>query len=168
MQHGWLEFVFGSPNLDNKTFALLSAYPMPQKKVEKYYSDILGSLFGLRKMEKDDASFNTLLDELPLCFWMHDENYSIVYANRVVEERFGPCHGRKCYECFMGKSILCRCCVSKSILAGGHDTRCTYCKRSNTAFDINIYHVPLVHEDGKKFIIKCNMHIQDINILFNT
>lgn len=141
---------------------------MPQKKVEKHYSDILESFFGLQTLEKEDASVNTLLDELPVCFWMHDENYSIVYSNQAVEERFGPCHGRKCYEYFMGENTICNGCQSKTILSGGHDTRCTHCKRSNKTFDINIYHIPIVNEGGKKFIIKCNMHVQDINILFNT
>ena len=140
---------------------------MPQKKVEKHYSDILGSLFGLGTLEKEDALLNTLLDELPVCFWMHDEHYKIVYANRAVEERFGPYHGRKCYEYFMGDNTICCGCHSKPILAGGHDTRCKQCKRSNRTFDINIYHIPLVNEDGKKIIIKCNMNIQDMNILFN-
>ena len=139
---------------------------MRQKKVEENYGDLLERFFGLQTGVNVDASANTLLDELPVCFWMHDEQYSIVYANRAVEERFGPCHGRKCYECFMGENTICNCCQSKSILAGRQGEKCTHCKRSNKAFDINIYHIPLVNEDGKNFIIKCNMHIQDINILY--
>ena len=138
---------------------------MPRKMVEENYSDFLESFFGLRTLEKEAASLNTLLDELPMCFWMHDEQYLIVYANLAVEERFGQCHGRKCYEFFMGENNICSCCQSKNILTGGQDKRCTHCKRINKTFDINIYHILLVNEDGKKFIVKSNMHIQDINIL---
>ena len=137
-----------------------------KKKNEETYGDFVERFFEFQTPVKVDTSIITLLDELPVCFWMHDEQYAIMYANRTVEERFGPCHGRKCYEFFMGESTVCSCCQSKSILSGGQDARCTNCKRSNTTFDIHIYHIPLVDEDGKKIIIKSTMHIQNINFLY--
>jgi len=138
---------------------------MSQKKVEKDDALYLECLLGLQLSEKQDDRVNALLDELPMCIWMHDEHYTVVYTNRAVNEKFGPCHGRKCYECFMGEKSICSCCLSMSILEGGHDSRCAQCKRNNNTYDINIFHIPLVSEDGKKHIIKSNMHIQDISIL---
>lgn len=166
LKHGRPGLVSRPPSSASKTFTTLGAYPMPQKKVDENYSDFLEGFFGIRTLEKEDASLNTLLDELPMCLWMHDEQYLIIYANRAVEERFGQWHGQKCYEFFMGENNICNCCQSKSILAGGQDERCTHCKRSNKTFDIDIYHILLVHKDCKKIIIKSNMHIQDINILY--
>ncbi len=140
---------------------------MAQKKVEKNYNDFLEGFLELLTREKENPSINILLDELPVCFWMHDEDYSIVYANRAVEERFGPCYGRKCYEYFMKENSICNCCLSKSILSGEHKEMCSHCKRSNKAFDIDIYHISLVNKDGKKFIVKSNMHIHDMSFLNN-
>ncbi|TKB08187.1 hypothetical protein [Desulforhopalus sp. IMCC35007] len=140
---------------------------MSQKKVQRDYADILARVFRPRTLGEEDASLNTLLDELPVCFWMHDENYTIVYANRAVEEKFGPSANRRCYEYFMGENGICSCCQSKKVLASGLDAMCTHCKRCNDALDLNIYHIPLVTEDGNNFIIKSNMHVQDISILYN-
>lgn len=138
---------------------------MSQKKVEKNYSDYLEILFGFRALETQEDQDNTLLDTLPVYFWIHDACYSIVHANQAVTERFGLFQGRKCYEYFMGKNTICNYCPSKSILEGGHDRKCTHCRRSNNTFDLNIYHVPFIYEDGKKYIIKCNIHFQKINFL---
>lgn len=140
---------------------------MTQQKVKESYGGFLKSFSEFQTLEREDASLNALLNELSVCFWMHDEDYSIVYANRVVEEKFGPCHGRKCYEYFMGEENICSCCLSKNILTTMLDEKCSHCKRGSKTFDIDIYHIPLVNQDGKKFIVKSNMHIQDINLLNN-
>ncbi len=140
---------------------------MAQKKVKEIYNDFLEDFFELLTPEEENTSLSILFDKLPVCFWMHDEDYSIIYANRAVEEMFGPCYGRKYYEYFMKEYSICNCCLSKSILSGQHDERCSHCRRSNKAFDIDIFHIPFVSKDGKKFIVKSNMHIHDMNFLNN-
>ena len=139
---------------------------MPRKSVQKDYEDLLVRIFGLGAVG-EDALTSTLLDELLLCFWMHDEDYSIVYTNCVVEEKFGPCHGRRCYEYFMGEKSICSCCLSRSVLNEGLDEKCALCKRNKASWDMNIFHIPIFTEDGKKIVIKSNMHIQDINNLYD-
>lgn len=105
-----------------------------------------------------------MLDGLPIYLWMHDENYTIVYANHAFKEKFGQDQNLTCYQCLMGEKNVCSCCLFKNPLKNVQPEMCKVCKRKNSGYDIDIYHIPIIDKKGQKFILTSNLHIDDLDI----
>ena len=110
-------------------------------------TDILTTL-KILGIDLDTESFSSMLDELPVFLWVHDENNTIVYGNREFRENFGTCVKQKCHQCLMGKSEPCQCCLSRKAGRGEKTERCKLCKRRNNGYDINIFHTPITNKEG--------------------
>lgn len=48
-----------------------------------------------------------------------DHNYTVVHANRVLQERYGDTTGRKCYEAHMARKTPCTDCPVRQVFATG-------------------------------------------------
>ncbi|MCP4340101.1 MAG: hypothetical protein GY799_14730 [Desulfobulbaceae bacterium] len=137
---------------------------MKHKKRQGKLYKVVGIASIKKMLGRGRESFNTMLDELPAYLWMHDENYTIVYANHAFKEKFGNCTNQKCYQCLMGNENACSCCRLKKILKNMKAEQCKLCKRVNFGYDINIVHMPIINKDGQKFIIKSNLHINYLGL----
>jgi len=73
------------------------------------------------------ALWEEVFDTLPDCVSIHDENFTIIGANRVLCERLGLSHaeiiGRKCHEVFHGLAQPVEHCVLVRALSGQQNTR---------------------------------------------
>ena len=126
--------------------------------------DIL-TILRVLGIDLETESFSSMLDELPVFLWVHDENNTIVYGNREFRENFGTCVQQKCHQCLMGRQKTCNCCHSNETLNNNKTERCTFCKRRNSGYDINIFHTPINNNNGRKYILKSSFHIIDLGIL---
>ncbi|MBU0961826.1 MAG: hypothetical protein KKD01_19225 [Proteobacteria bacterium] len=138
---------------------------MKQKQTRELFNDIFNISSIQRMLEADKESFNTMLDELPVCLWLHDENHTIIYSNKGFKEKFGTCQKQTCYQCIMREKNVCSCCQSKKSLANEKPDQCNLCKRGNCGYDINIIHMPITDKDGQKFILKSSLHIKELGLL---
>lgn len=116
-------------------------------------------------IDMETESFSSMLDELPVFLWVHDESNTIVYGNREFRENFGTCVKQKCHQCLMGKENACNCCLSREALHNDKTERCKLCKRRNSGYDINIFHTPITNRNSRKYILKSSFHINDLAIL---
>ncbi|GMT43108.1 MAG: hypothetical protein IEMM0002_1519 [bacterium] len=64
-------------------------------------------------------SHNEILNNLPLAVYLVAENFSIKYANRMFNDKFGRPNGRKCYQALSGKSEPCGKCPMEYVLKTG-------------------------------------------------
>lgn len=141
---------------------------MNSKTMQKKIDEAIGVLCRQKRLDGDTPLLRRFLDELPLCIWMHDENYTITYGNHAFEERFG-CLQKKvfCYQWLMGKESICSCCVSKKTWADTQPEHCRNCKRKKNGYDLNVYHVPIISETGKTCNLKSSLHLRDLNQLLS-
>lgn len=102
-----------------------------------------------------------MLDNLSVYLWMHDENYSIIYANRAFKEEFGPYKNQKCYQCLMGEKDICSCCLFKKPLKNIEPDRCKVCKRKNSGYDLSIFQNLIINQKGQKFTLTSSLHIEN-------
>jgi len=123
----------------------------------EYFSQVLGF---------EAESFNIFETDLPLCFWVHDESYAIVYGNWRFIEKHGNCTKKLCHKKIMGKEKVCGCCQSEEAFSCQEPRNCKICKRMNPGFDLNTYHWPVKNKHGKRFILKSSFHIDDSDAIY--
>lgn len=132
----------------------------PREKLDEAIVRSIQSLLGIER-----ESFNTMLDDLPVCLWMHDENYTLVYGNHSFKVAFGNYYKQRCYQCLMRKKEVCSCCRSQRSLTSKKPEQCKLCKRRASVYDINMFHTPITDNKGQKFILKSSLHINDLKNL---
>lgn len=132
---------------------------------QPYTADDILTTLRVLGIDLETESFSSMLDELPIFLWVHDENNIIVYGNSEFKENFGTCVKQKCHQSLMGKKKTCGCCISQKVLRNNNPERCKLCKRRNNGYDINIFHTPITNRKSRKYILKSSFHIKDLGIL---
>lgn len=138
---------------------------MKPNQTEEKFDEVADILTTLILLEIDSESFNSILDELPVYLWMHDENHNIVYGNQGFKAKFGGCQKKTCYQSLMGEKEVCSCCLSQKTLENVKPERCNLCKRGTSGYDINMFHTPITYKDGQKLILKSSHHLKDLSVL---
>ena len=95
----------------------------------------------------------------PAGIWLHDEQQTIVCANRHFLDQYGNCIKKRCYRRLMGKENICGCCRSLRAFSRHAPQHCNLCNRKNSGFDINTFHVPITNIYGERFILKSTFQI---------
>ena len=124
----------------------------------KYFSELLGI---------DAYSFSSLTDDLPICLWAHDEYHTIVYGNIHFMENYGSCAKRSCYKCIMGEKRPCRCCLAERAFASNKPQSCKFCKKTDSGYELNSFHIPVRNKHGDKFILKSSFHVDPVKTLYD-
>ncbi len=137
---------------------------MLESTSQQIYDEFLGINTIQKLFAGDTTSFNTFLDELPFCLWVHDENFRIIHTNRAFNIQFGSCQTKRCYQRLMGSQKTCCCCLSKKIFGTRQANYCKSCKRGHRGYDMNIFHIPIINDRGEKFIVKSSMHFDEYSI----
>jgi len=124
------------------------------------FAEIISDLesFGINR----DALVRLLKDRdnLPVHFWIHDANYTIVYGNRNFVDTYGDCLNKPCHLCVMGSSNACSCCRSLQASTSHTSRKCMVCKRHGHGYDINIDHTLVTTSKGRSFIVKTALHLE--------
>ncbi len=97
----------------------------------------------------------------PTGIWLHDEQHTIVCANRPFLDQYGNCIKKRCYRKLMGKENICGCCQSLGAFRSHTPRQCNPCDRNKPGFDINTFHVPITNTYGDRFILKSIFHLAD-------
>ena len=139
---------------------------MKAKKIRKKIDSSIDILTTLSLSERE--SLPPLLDDLPVYLWMHDQEHRIIYANQEFNNHFINCRNKTCYQCLMGKTSVCSCCLLKKMTTKKKAQQCRLCKRGTSGYDIIIFHTPIINNAGEQFILKSSVHIQEPKLLSKT
>jgi signal transduction histidine kinase len=77
-------------------------------------SILLGELHRRKKVEdvieSERQKFFNMLDQLPICFHLQADDYSVPFANKMFKERFGHPDSGNCYQLMHNRSEPCEPC----------------------------------------------------------
>ena len=77
-----------------------------------------------RQLRRSQRRYHLLFDEVPCYISIQDPDLNIIEANRALQDDFGGCLGRKCYEAYKHRTEACvPCPVQEAIEHGGLHTR---------------------------------------------
>jgi hypothetical protein len=143
----------------------MRVYLMKANQTLEKIDEVADILTTLKLLGIDSESFNSMLDDLPIYLWVHDENHTIVYGNNSFKENFGALHKQTCHQCLMGEEKVCSCCPSRITSEEKKPERCKLCKRGKSGYDLNVFHTPITNKEGRKFVLKSSLHIKDLGVL---
>lgn len=150
--------------------ALKHAKEELEKKVEERTSQLFALNEQLRKeievrrsIEKELSSerqrLYAVLDELPAYVYLQGPDYSIRFANRFFQERFGRPDGRSCYQVFGENNVPCADCPVQKVIGSGSASEWEY-----KAPDGRFYHLfdyPFIDIDGTRLVLELGIDITD-------
>lgn len=67
------------------------------------------------RVASERQNFFNMLDQLPVCFHLQANDYSIPFANKMFRERFGSPDNKKCYQVMHNRSKACDPCSTFGI-----------------------------------------------------
>lgn len=103
---------------------------------------------------------NSLLNNLPAFVFLMAGNYSIPFANRYYEERFGSPENRRCYTVHEQLSAPCAQCLSIDVLRTGkaREWEWTHLKSNRT---YQVFGYPFTDTDGSPLVLVLGIDITD-------
>jgi PAS domain S-box-containing protein len=105
------------------------------RELEKQREEISEVISGL-------SIFNEIKDGVNVV----NEQYEILFANKVLEDIFGLWQGRKCYEYFENNTKVCDGCPGPAVSEGKTVWREWYCSRNGRTYEL--IDTPLRNPDG--------------------
>jgi PAS domain len=111
--------------------------------------------------------FRDLIDNLPVYLWMHDENYTIVHANKRFRDKHGDCLGMFCHQFLMKQDGICDCCMSGYVLTRNKNKKCHGCSCEGRNSGIQTFHRPISGKDGKKYVLKSTIEMDKLYTCLN-
>jgi PAS domain S-box-containing protein len=98
-----------------------------------------------------------VLDTLPAYVVLLAPDYSVPYANREFEKRFGAAEGRKCYDFLFGRTSPCPSCETFKVLQTNapHEWEWT----GPDGRDYQIYDFPFPDTDGSPLILETGVDV---------
>ena len=106
--------------------------------------------------------FHTLIDDLPVYLWVHDENYTIVHANNRFKDKHGECIGMFCHQCIMKQDSICNCCMSGYVLNKNQTQKCHGCSCEGRNSGIQTFHHPITGKGGTKYVLKSTIEMNKL------
>ncbi len=97
-------------------------------------------------LQLERNKLKAILDAMSDGVYIVNREREIVYSNPVIEKKYGPVRGRKCYEYLRSEGEVCACCRSGDVFSGA-TVRSEWCSRkTGTSYDL--FHTPLMGPDG--------------------
>ena len=107
----------------------------------------------------------TVLDELPAYIYLQGPDYSIRFANRLFQERFGKPEGRMCYQVFGESNTPCTGCPIQRVIESRTPTEWEY-KAPDGRF-YHLYDYPFVDIDETPLVLELGIDITERKIAEN-
>ncbi|MFH1313838.1 MAG: PAS domain S-box protein [Candidatus Eisenbacteria bacterium] len=105
-----------------------------------------------RKLEKRREKFHEIISGLGIFNEIQDgvnvvnDQYDIVFANKVLEDTFGPWEERKCYEYFENETEVCKTCPGPAVFEGKTIWKEWHCSKIGRIYEL--IDSPLRNPDG--------------------
>ncbi len=74
--------------------------------------ELVKSQKGEEGIENERQKFFNMLDQLPVCFHLQANDYSVPFANKMFRDRFGDPDREKCYQLMHERSTPCEPCTT--------------------------------------------------------
>ena len=101
----------------------------------------------------------SVLDELPGYIYLQAPDYSIRFANRFFQERFGKPEGRKCYQVFGESNAPCADCPIQRVIDSRMPTEWEY-KAPDGRF-YHLYDYPFIDIDGTQLVLELGIDVTE-------
>ncbi|MDO8472675.1 MAG: PAS domain S-box protein, partial [Dehalococcoidia bacterium] len=99
-------------------------------------------------MQTSESFASLLFDSITDKITVQDTEYNIVRVNRVVEETFGPdLIGKKCYQAYQGRDLVCPDCAMAKALATGQPAFSAE-QPGPDGFWVEVWAFPIKDSDG--------------------
>jgi PAS domain S-box-containing protein len=98
------------------------------------------------------TKLNMILESMGDNVYSVDPDYNVIYANPIMEKKFGKIDGRKCYQYLYNKDSVCSWCRNEEVLKGNVVHR-----EMDNLPDGRIYDMletPMIGEDGSAAVMK--------------
>jgi len=154
--------------------ALQEAHDNLEKQVEERTADLKKSNEQLKQeiterrrieriLKAERQRLYSVLNELPAFICLRAHDYSIGFANRHFQERFGQYEENKCYESLRERDEPCSICPADTVLETGEYQEWESAKLK----DGRIYHIyayPFNDVDGSQLILELGIDITKIKL----
>ena len=114
-------------------------------------------------LEKEKENLYFLLNELPGYVCVYSQDLSIVFANKLLKDRFGRIEGKKCHEIFHGfKDCFeepCNSCPVLRVFQTGVLETCERIQKDGKTYDI--YDYPFRDAEDNKFVMEFGIDITE-------
>jgi hypothetical protein len=107
--------------------------------------------------------FRDIIEELPVHFWVHDENFTIVHTNSRFRNKYGNCNGKLCHRCIMKNDQVCSCCMSGQTLKSKSVKKCSNSGCLAAGRNTHIFHRPFAKKDGSKYVLKSMVEMDSMH-----
>ena len=110
-------------------------------------------------VESERQRFQNVLDQLPAYLVLLSPDYHVSFANRLFEERFGKCEGRRCYEYLFHRTEPCENCEAYKVLNTNAPRHWEWIGPDGRDYDI--YDFPFTDVDGSPLIMEVGLDITE-------
>jgi PAS domain S-box-containing protein len=149
-----LAFAFGSALLLRKERMKVKA----EEEVMRWQERMAERQKTEEALERERNKLKGILDSMKDGVYIVNPENEIQYINPVIEKKFGPVNGRKCYEYFNEFPTVCSWCKNKEVFAGKTVQWEWHSPRTGRTYDI--IDTPLLGPDGGLFKLQI---IRDIS-----
>ena len=87
-------------------------------------------------LSRKEENLRNILESMEDGVYICDKEYTIQYANSVVQKEFGPYEGKKCYAYFHDKQKVCPWCTREEVLAGKSARRELFFEKNQKTYDL--------------------------------
>ncbi len=112
---------------------------------------------AMNSLQTERQRFRDALDRLPAYLVLLSPDYSVRFANRFFEERFGASHGRRCFEYLFQRTEPCDNCESFKALQKRSPHRWEWTGPDGRTYDI--YDFPFTDVDGSQLVMEVGLDI---------
>ena len=143
---------------------LTTKFPIERSNGETLLAGVSFDITDLKQadiaLKKDRDQFFSILEHLPGFVYLQAPDYSIRFANRYFQERFGSPNGKRCYESLAGRSEPCEECPTFRVFS----TQAPQLWEANTTRDGRLYQIydyPFIDEDGQLLVLELGIDITE-------
>ena len=110
--------------------------------------------------EQERKRFYFILENLPAFVCLIAEDYTVLYANRFLQTRFGDSAGQYCYQLLHGRETPCENCGISKIMETGRPSEWDWTDAPDNR-EYHVYTFPFKDVDGRQMALEMGVDITD-------
>jgi PAS domain S-box-containing protein len=112
-----------------------------------------------QELSSERQRLYAVLDEFPGYVYLQGPDYSIRFANRFFQERFGKPEGRACFQVFNDDDMPCTGCPVHRVIESQTPTEWEY--KAHDGRFYHLYDYPFTDIDGTQLVLELGIDITD-------
>lgn len=109
-------------------------------------------------VKQEQERFLTVLEHLPVYIYLRNENYDIVFANKLFRDYFGDPRNKKCYQILVGGKKPCQVCRPSLVLSENRSQEWEW-TASKIYRTFHVFCYPFIDYDDSRLILEVGVDI---------